>query len=211
MWCKEVEGESLQDRKVKPIMFNHFQYLSKSLSNLQSTEKNLCIWGLTIGMEALASVKGSVFRGKKDIRWCNFSWLTSPPHRTLLTKSSGLLRLHRCWNQRCPNWSRSHSCHFIPELLFSTADPYYTQCNEQFILNALSNQRTSDAPWLLSRYHCTLQLQNEMQMIQNTCRSTWLVPLSMKTKEAKYREDFLLFRMTVVMHSPNIVQNSSIL
>jgi hypothetical protein len=74
----------------------------------------------------------------------------------------------------------------------------------------LSNQRTSDAPCLLSRYRCTLQLQNGMQMIQNTCRSTWLTPLSMKTKEAKCQEEFLLFRMTVLMHSPNIVQNSSI-
>jgi hypothetical protein len=62
----------------------------------------------------------------------------------------------------------------------------------------LSNQRTSDAPWLLSKYHCTLQLQNGMQMIQNTCSSTWLVPLSMKTKEAKCQEDFLLFRVTVI-------------
>lgn len=194
----QSKGASFRDRKVKPIMFNHFQYLSKSLTNLQSTEKKVCICRLTIGMEALASVKGCIFRGKKDIRWCNFSWFTSPPHRTLLTKSCGLLRLHRCWNQWCPNWSRSYSCHFIPKLLFSTADQYYTQCNEQFILNALSNQRTSDAPWLLSRYRCTLQLQNGMQMIQNTCSSTWLVPLSMKTKEAKCQEDFLLFRVTVI-------------
>jgi hypothetical protein len=120
--------------------------------------KNMHMWGITVGIEALTNVEGHIL---EMVQFQLLHW-PSPydfaDQKLQTAQASLMLEMMVSKLAQGATTTNSYQTSFSTQL----TNLLDTRNN---LSSALSNQKTSNPPLLLCSYHCNLQLQNEMQII----------------------------------------------